>query len=157
MPQPLLSAANLHDPIHPLVRPVPVTLASGLTIAEALQVVRTAKSTADIHYFYVVDEERRTARFTLPSSTVLTAHLDAERTFVFERETDLLAERKETLEADARKEAEKTLRSSAEQGGILKRSDDNVRKTVESLVRSLGFTTVTVEFRGPGFGGDAPK
>lgn len=59
MPQPLLSAANLHDPIHPLVRPVPVTLASGLTIAEALQVVRTAKSTADIHYFYVVDEERR--------------------------------------------------------------------------------------------------
>ncbi len=58
-PTPLLSAANLHDPILPLVRPVPVTLTTGQTIADALRVVRTSISTANIHYFYVVDEEHR--------------------------------------------------------------------------------------------------
>jgi len=55
----LLSAANLHDPILPLVRPVPVTLPSGGTVSEALRVVRTSKNAANIHHFYVVDAEHR--------------------------------------------------------------------------------------------------
>lgn len=75
MPQPLLSAANLHDPIHPLVRPVPITLSASLTIAEALRVVRTAMSTADIHYFYVVDEEQRLVG-VLPARRLLAAEPD---------------------------------------------------------------------------------
>lgn len=54
-----LTAANLHDPILPLVRPVPVTLVATQTIAEALPVVRASITTSDIHYFYVVDDERR--------------------------------------------------------------------------------------------------
>ena len=58
MPAPL-SAGNLHDPILPLVRPVPVTLATGQTIADALQIVRTSTNAANIHYFYVVDDQRR--------------------------------------------------------------------------------------------------
>jgi magnesium transporter len=56
---PPLSAANLHDPIRPLVRPVPVTLTADQSIADALRVVRTSISAANIHYFYVVDENRR--------------------------------------------------------------------------------------------------
>jgi magnesium transporter len=59
MPSPLLSAANLHDPILPLARPVPVTLSVSQTIGEALAVVRGSISKADIHYFYVVDDQRR--------------------------------------------------------------------------------------------------
>jgi magnesium transporter len=54
-----LTAANLHDPILPLVRPVPVTLVATQTIAEALPVVRSSITTSDIHYFYVVDDDRR--------------------------------------------------------------------------------------------------
>ena len=54
-----LTAANLHDPILPLVRPVPVTLVASQTIAEALPVVRSSITTSDIHYFYVVDDDRR--------------------------------------------------------------------------------------------------
>lgn len=94
-----------------------------------------------------VDEGRRTARLTLPSSVVLAARLDNERTFVFKRDTDLLAERKDSLETLARQEAERTLRAAAEEGGIVRRSDENVRRTVESLIRSLGYTSVTVVFR----------
>jgi magnesium transporter len=55
----VLSAANLHDPIQQFVRPVPVTLTAGQTIAEALRVVRVSISAANIHYFYVVDDEHR--------------------------------------------------------------------------------------------------
>jgi magnesium transporter len=55
---PPLSAANLHDPILPLVRPVPVTLKAGQTIADALATVRTSITTTHIHYFYVVDERK---------------------------------------------------------------------------------------------------
>jgi magnesium transporter len=54
-----LTSANLHDPILPLVRPVPVTLRATQTIAEALPVVRSSITTSDIHYFYVVDEDRK--------------------------------------------------------------------------------------------------
>ena len=56
---PSLSAANLHDPILPIVQRVPFTLTTGQTIADALLVVRTAASAADLHYFYVVDEKQR--------------------------------------------------------------------------------------------------
>jgi magnesium transporter len=59
MPSAQLTAANLHDPILPLVRPVPVTLGAGQTIADALTVVRARITTADIHYFYVVDDDQR--------------------------------------------------------------------------------------------------
>jgi len=59
MPPALLSAANLHDPILPLARPVPVTLSRSQTIAEAMAVVRGSISRSDIHYLYVVDEQRR--------------------------------------------------------------------------------------------------
>ena len=55
----LLSAANLHDPILPLARPVPVTLSRSQTIAEAMAVVRSNISKSDIHYFYVVDDQQR--------------------------------------------------------------------------------------------------
>jgi hypothetical protein len=48
----------------------------------------------------------------------------------------------------ARQEAERRLLAAAEEGGILVRSNDNVRTTVETLVRSLGFASVTVTFQG---------
>jgi len=96
-----------------------------------------------------VDESRRAARITLPSSTVFSARLDSDKTFVFARNTDVLAKRAESLETRARQEAERTLLAAAEEGGISQRSNDNVRRTVETLVRSLGYTSVTVAFREP--------
>ncbi|HVU03510.1 MAG TPA: DUF4230 domain-containing protein, partial [Polyangiaceae bacterium] len=96
----------------------------------------------------VVDETRRKVRLRLPSSQILSARLDAEHTFVYQRDTDLLAERKETLETRARQEAEKTLAKAASDGGIAQRSNDSVRRTVETLLRSLGFSEVEVVFAG---------
>ena len=102
---------------------------------------------------FILDPVRRSATITLPSSTVFAARLDNQRTFVFKRDTDLLAERTESLETRARQEAEKSLAVAAEEGKIVDRSNASVRRTVETLVRSLRYRVVTVTFRGgPGDG-----
>lgn len=94
----------------------------------------------------VVSPDRKSVTIKLPHAEIFSARLDNDRTFVHTRKTDLLAERKETLETEARRAAEKTLRSAAEEGGILKRADESVARTVRALVRSLGFETVKVDF-----------
>jgi hypothetical protein len=94
-----------------------------------------------------VSADRRSVTIKLPHAEIFSARLDNERTFVHTRKTDLLAQRKESLETEARQAAEKTLRSAAEEGGILKRADESVARTVRALVKSLGFETVKVDFR----------
>lgn len=53
-----LSAAQLHEPIMPLVKPATVVLQPELTIAQALDRIRAAASVPH-HYFYVVDEHEK--------------------------------------------------------------------------------------------------
>jgi len=95
----------------------------------------------------VVDQEHHKVRLRLPPSEIFSTRLDEDHTFVYQRDTDLLAERKETLETQARQEAEKTLTKAALDGHIVDRANASVRKTVETLLRSLGFTEVEVTLR----------
>jgi hypothetical protein len=97
----------------------------------------------------VVDPARRTARINLPAPEILHAALDNEKTYVHSRKTGTLADRRENLEARARKEAERTLVESARQAGLLNRAGDNARRTVEALVHSLGYDKVEVTVRSP--------
>jgi hypothetical protein len=98
---------------------------------------------------FELDETKRSVKLTLPSSTIFSARLDNDRTYIYRRDTDLLAERRESLETRARQEAEKALLEAAKQEGIVRRSNDSVRRTVESLVKSLGYRDVTITFREP--------
>ncbi|HWP07016.1 MAG TPA: DUF4230 domain-containing protein [Polyangiaceae bacterium] len=95
----------------------------------------------------VVAPDRQSVSIHLPPGEVFSAKLDNDRTYVHTRTTDLLAQRKESLETEARKAAERTLQSAAEDAGIVRRAEESVKRTVESLVRSLGFAKVTVDFR----------
>ena len=95
----------------------------------------------------VIDPERGTATITLPPPRVLSTRLDSDRTFVHTRQTDLLARRSQTLETRARQEAERTLEQAALDGGILERARDNAARTVETLVRSLGYDSVEIRHR----------
>lgn len=95
----------------------------------------------------VVSPDRRSVTLHLPPAEVFSARLDSERTYVHTRKTDLLASRKESLETDARRAAERTLQAAAEDKGILKRAEDSVERAVRNLVRSLGFETVNVDFK----------
>ena len=94
-----------------------------------------------------VDRSKATATVRLPPARVLSTRLDNERSWVFARTTDVFAQRREDLETQARREAERTLEQSAVEGGILARARTNAERTVEALVRSLGYTTVTVTSR----------
>lgn len=95
----------------------------------------------------IVEPESGRATVTLPPAEILSARLDNDRTYVHDRETDLLARRRENLETRARQEAERTLRESAIEAGILERAEANAALTIETLVRSLGYRQVVVRFR----------
>ena len=97
----------------------------------------------------VVDPVARSARINLPAPEVLHAALDNDKTYVHSRKTGTLAERRDNLETRARQEAERTLVESARQAGLLKRSGDNAKRTVEALVHSLGYDKVEVTVRSP--------
>ena len=95
----------------------------------------------------VVDVEKRTAKVTLPPGEVLGSALDGERTYVHTRKTGVLARRRENLETRARQEAERTLVEAAREAGIVARAEENATRTVEGLVRSLGYDRVEVTIR----------
>jgi hypothetical protein len=94
-----------------------------------------------------VSPDRKSVTLHLPAVEIFSARLDNDRTYVHTRKTDALATRKESLETDARRAAEQTLRAAAEEAGIVKRAQESVERTVRSLVRSLGFSEVVVDFR----------
>jgi hypothetical protein len=91
-----------------------------------------------------VDEAARSVRIVLPAPEVLSAALDNERTFVFSRETDLLARRSRTLESRARQAAETSIREAAIEAGILARAGSGAQTTIGSLIRALGYEHVDV-------------
>jgi hypothetical protein len=97
-----------------------------------------------------VDRTAWRAEIVLPPPRVLQTRIDSEHTYVHSRSTDILAQRREELETEARREAERTLEASAIEAGILDRARENARRTVGALVRSLGYTEVTVRFRDGG-------
>ena len=89
------------------------------------------------------------ARIVLPAPEIFRSALDGERTYVHTRKTGLLAHRKETLETDARRLAERSIQNGAIEAGIIKKAEDNARLVVGELVRSLGYASVDISFKTP--------
>ena len=75
MPAGHLTSVNLHDPVLPLVRPVPVVLTSSQTIADAHAAVRAAPAARNVPYLYVLDDDGRLAG-VVPVRHLLAAQLD---------------------------------------------------------------------------------
>ncbi len=88
-----------------------------------------------------------TAVLHLPPAEILHVVFDPAQTYVHTRRTGLLAQRQENLEAKARAEAERALVDAAKQAQILDRAQENARRVITGLVRSLGYASVEVRFR----------
>ena len=84
---------------------------------------------------------------TLPHATVFSARLDGEHTYVYRRDTDVLARRQERLETLARQEAERSIGAAAREAGILARAEQNAERTVRGLVRAMGVREVVIAWR----------
>jgi hypothetical protein len=93
-----------------------------------------------------VDPATHALHVSLPAAQVISSSLDERATHVYTRTTDVLAERNEKLEGDARRRAEEQMRKAAIDGGLLDRARANADRALRALFRSLGFTDIELEW-----------
>jgi hypothetical protein len=80
----------------------------------------------------------------LPPAEIFSTRIDNAQTRVYSRDTGLFSSPDPNLESQVREEAEKQLAAASVQDGILKTADQNAATTITSLLKGLGFTTVTL-------------
>ena len=83
----------------------------------------------------------------LPAPEILYSRIDNERTYVYERKTGLFVPPDQSLEGRARQLAEEALTNWAIERDIFKTAEDAGRLQIENLLRSLGFTEITIEVK----------
>ena len=100
----------------------------------------------------VVSDDRRSATITLPAPTLSRPRLDVSRSRVYDRDRGLLNRIGDVFSDGGDQQelyvaAEGKLLAAASGGsGIRRRAEANTRAMLRSLLRSLGFTSVTVRF-----------
>jgi len=99
-----------------------------------------------------VNEDRTSVRVELPAATLSDASVDPEQSYVYGRERGLLDRLgsafsdSPTSERDLYLLAEDRLEEAAQAGSLTATAESNTRSMLESLLRSLGFTDVSVDF-----------
>lgn len=88
-----------------------------------------------------------TIAIRLPRPIVTDAYLDDAQTQVLDRKTGLFRSFDKTLEAQARQYARLEVTRAARQNGIEKEAEQRAREQLGNLLRTLGFTNVTVTGR----------
>ena len=91
-----------------------------------------------------IDIDGRTIAVQLPPAEVFSTRIDNARTQVYSRETGLLIRPDPNLETEARRAAERLVQQWAQESGILKTAAENGRATIQQLLESLGFESVTI-------------
>jgi hypothetical protein len=123
-----------------------------LDTKDALLLVAVGDVVAGVDLAKVRDEDVRvdvaagTVHIMLPVPEVLSSTLDQRATHVYSRTTDVLAERNEQLEGEARREAEEEMGKAAVEEGILDRARASAERTLRALLRSLGYERIDVKW-----------
>lgn len=81
---------------------------------------------------------------TLPVPEIFSVRLDNEKTRVFDRNQGFLTKGNLNLEAEARQQAEQSIRVAACEGDILNTAEKNVKSQLEIIFKAAGFTEVTI-------------
>ena len=99
-----------------------------------------------------VDTAGTSVSVTLPPPRLSEPRLDLERSYVYSRERGILNELgdlfrdERNVEREVYLVAEQKIAAGAQDAGILRRAEENVRRTLGTLLRSLGFTSVEIRF-----------
>jgi hypothetical protein len=100
-----------------------------------------------------VSDDRRSVTITLPPARLYEADLDLRRSYVVDREEGVLNRFAGLFgdnldyQQELNRLGERKLTEAAQQGsGLVPNAEENTRELLESLLGSLGFTTVVVEF-----------
>jgi hypothetical protein len=92
---------------------------------------------------------------TLPRARLTPARVDPEQSRVFSRERGLLdrlgsvLSDNPTSERELYRLAQNKMQAAAAESGLVARAEQNTRAMLESMLRSLGYTEVSVTFRDP--------
>jgi hypothetical protein len=78
----------------------------------------------------------------LPKAEILVTRLDNQKSYVYDRQTGLLAKQTVELETLARQSAEQEIYKTAMEDGILKQAQTNAENYLDRLIRSLGYEEV---------------
>ena len=83
-----------------------------------------------------------TIQMTIPAPEIFTTRVDNDRTRVYSRVTGLFSRVDPNLESEVRREAERQVRQTALDNGIMKVATENARATMTSFLRGLGFEQI---------------
>jgi hypothetical protein len=100
-----------------------------------------------------VSDDRRSATINLPRPTLSDPQIDVTRSYVYDRDRGLFNQIGSLFGNDDGDQqqvyvvAQERIRAAAQNGsGLIPRAEDNTRKMLQSLLRSLGFRRVAVNF-----------
>jgi hypothetical protein len=100
-----------------------------------------------------VSDDRRSATITLPRPHLTNAQLDVSRSYVYDQDKGLFNQIGSLFGDDTDNQqqlyvlAQQKILSSAQNGsGLIPRAEDNTRQMLQSLLRALGFRSVSVNF-----------
>jgi hypothetical protein len=102
-----------------------------------------------------VSPDGRTASITLPHARLTPARIDPDHSYVVNRERGVLDRLGSVLSDNPTSERElyqlasAKLEAAAAESGLVERAEQNTRAMLVSMLRSLGYTDVTVTFRSP--------
>jgi hypothetical protein len=100
----------------------------------------------------VESADRTSVDIRLPAPQLTDADLDQDASYVFAEERGLLNRLNEVFggdpnrQRDAYRLAEERIAAAARDAGLVQRAEENTRQMLEGLLRSLGFTKVTITF-----------
>ncbi len=93
------------------------------------------------------DEESRTVKLKLPAPQILTSRLDPDNTYVYKRETGMLAKRNEQLESRARKEAMAAIERTAQNPDAMARAKRQAERQLTALLMQAGAKRVVITWK----------
>ncbi len=134
---------------------VPDFLLNDRTLFVAAGSVEAYVDFAKIGKGEITVKDDKSVVITLPAPTLGEAHLDLDNSHVFSEQRGLVNRVQDALGSDpdgqkkVYSEAESRIAKAADDADLRQRAEDNTTKTLTGLLRSLGYTDVTVSYTRP--------
>ncbi|SCG45380.1 DUF4230 domain-containing protein [Micromonospora inositola] len=103
----------------------------------------------------VVSADGKSVEIKLPAPQLGETNLDLEKSYVFAEQRGLLNRLNELVKGDPNRQqqvyklAEDRITAAARDSGLTARAEENTRKMLEGLLRSLGYEKVTITYTAP--------
>jgi hypothetical protein len=113
--------------------------------------VATGEVMAGVDMALLADEDivvsGTTVKLIIPPAEILSVHLVPGESWVYDRKLNILKPNWQ-LELEAQQQAERALHDWSIDNGILEQAEEVFSTRIETFLRRLGFTEVTILFRG---------